>query len=155
MSTVCMFVISTINSTTINITKNKISDFAKSNNRGVTFCVDWQEPLLSAFTDEELVVSLKDSPNNTNCEMMLLPDNWYINGLTNSSPFSERAKFLKAIASIILEIVNSVDLYIFTSGTPAEELIKTTSKCECLVKCLVETVGEYGPDMGLHIVVRS
>ena len=154
MSSVCIFVVGKNECCVIDLIRNKVSAFAASNDRGANFCIGWEEPLCGMSLDGKLVISINDSPTDANCEMLLLPDNWHFNGVTNSSLFCERAAFLRGVADILLEFADDVELYIFESGSLAEDLAVSAVKTDNLVKCLAETVGKNGADLGVHFVLN-
>ena len=153
MSTICICVVNTRDDDTKFRVVESLQSIANASGRGVSFSIDWEEPLLSFLDETCCIAAFYDNPDLRNCEMLLLPDNWTINGFTNVLPFKIRARFLNDVASVLLKFNNYVDFYIGLSGTLPDEFINITVKREDLVNYLFETIGITGPDGGQHIRV--
>lgn len=151
MSLFCFFVFNMVEDKEINILKQEIKTLATQYDRDVNFFVDWSEPILSCIDINALVVNVLDSPKSNNCDFLLLPDDWYINGLTNSMDFKERMKFLQEIAQLMITKKCCVDVYLGQSGLLPEEYIHFTIKVNELIDFLQNTIGVGGIVDGMHI----
>lgn len=132
----------------------QIEILAKYYNRGITFTIDWTEPLASHIEKDALIINILDSPETDNCEVFLLPDGWYCNGETNYLSFRERMRFLQDICNIFINENYCIDLYIGQSGTNPSDFLEVTLKNNDLVEYLTKTVGTYGVEDGILISVN-
>lgn len=154
MSLICLCVVETIKMKLETEFYTQYLDMlAKQHKRGIKFCVDWSEPLLSSIQKDSFVVNVVDNPQADNCEMFLLPDGWYSNGNTNKVEFRERMKFLQELSGFFISRKHNVELYLGQSGTNLEDFFDVTLKINDLVDYLLKTVGVDGADDGVHISV--
>ena len=156
MSLFCLCVVEGI------IEKNKtvfyaqqIETLAKYYKCGITFTINWTEPLALHIEKDALIINILDSPETDNCELFLLPDGWYCNGETNQLSFKERMRFLQDICNVFINENYCIDLYFGQSGTEPREFFNVTLKNNELVEYLTKTVGTYGVDDGILISVNS
>ena len=156
MSLICLCVVKDVRcEKEKNFYIKQIEELAKQNKRGVKFYIDWFEPLLSYINKDSFVINILDSPKSDNCELLLLPDNWSINGISDKLSFRERICFLQDIAKVFVNRNHSVELYLSESGTCIEDFLNITLKINNLVNYLSESVGIYGIDDGLHISIET
>lgn len=102
--------------------KKQISHLLASQNLGVFFELSNDEPALSRFQSDDVVFcSLSDNFKVDNCEMLLLPDNCFSNGEQNTVPFQKRMKQIESVIKIILDSLQSVELFIGDSGVLWDE----------------------------------
>ena len=151
MSLFCLCVIDNFDKEDLLTYTNQIEMHAKEYNRGIKYEVDWPEPIVEHIKKDSLIINIVDCPENDNCEMFLLPDNWYFNESTNKLPFKDRIKFLQDISELFINNSCSVDIYLGQSGTNPEEFIDVWLKNSDLVDYLTNTIGVYGIDDGVHI----
>lgn len=108
-----------------------------------------EEPIIDEYLNS-FIISFADSKKHDNCEMLLLPDGWYHNGITSSTPFISRVRIIEsAIKELILQGCH-VDLFIGDSGTLYEEF----SHYKCNINefsHMISTKFANGIDIDLHI----
>lgn len=137
----------------VDLYEEQLREIAAKHLRGISFSIDWKEPIFECKKGEMLIFSLSDGPAQENCEMLLLPDGWYVNGRTNWQPFPQRMVVLHEIASMLLERMHRVEFYIGLSGTQPDEYVTRSVQQSGLVEELCETVGREGGEAGVHLVV--
>lgn len=130
-----------------------IENLAKHYKRGITFTIDWTEPIASHIEKDALVINILDSLKTDNCELFLLPDGWYFNGQTNYLSFKKRMRFLQDICNVFNNENYCINLYFGQSGTDPSEFLDVTLKNNDLAEYLTKTIGTYGIDDGIHICV--
>ncbi len=81
----------------------------------------YNEPLLARYMDKSIACSISDSALYDNCEMLLLPDQCWINGKTNDTSFLYRMKALGKALSEIEKYTETMELYMGESGTDPED----------------------------------
>lgn len=155
MSLICLCVVENVKKDgKIDFYTQQLETLAKRHKRGIKFSVDWPEPLLSHIQKDSLVINILDCPESDNCELFLLPDGWYCNGLTNNLAFRERMKFLQDISDVFINGQCGVEIYLGLSGTNPEDFFDVSLKNDVLTDYLAKTVGVDGIDSnGVHISV--
>ena len=84
---------------------------------GVFFNIDDYKLLHVEQNQFSFVCSFSDDYRFDNCEMLLLPDNCWLNGVrTNLVPFYERMELLGYVIEKIYALSDSVELYIGDTG---------------------------------------
>lgn len=100
----------------------KIQPIFEQNN---LFCfteIGYVEPFFSEFElSKYFVLSVADNKNYDNCEMLLVPDNCYINGEKSNSLFDNRMINLKNILIAFFAFTREVHLFIGDSGVLFDE----------------------------------
>ncbi len=119
--------------------------------RSMSNHIDWEEPILLNMKDDDFVININDSSESPNCEMLLLPDGWYVNGRTNNIPFRNRVRFLEELAEAIIETDHAVSFYLGLSGTVFDEFENCEVEQSKLGEFLTQLVGKTGVDTGFHI----
>ena len=114
--------------------------------------VDWNEPILSTVQDH-YICSITDGPNNTDCEMLLLPDGCFYNSKTNSLEFAKRIVLLQDIATTIINRNLSIMFFIGDSGELAEDYQTVTTPHRDLCNYLESTLNTIDTNSNLHIIV--
>ena len=153
MSLLCLCVIENIDKNDEILYSQQIEKISKLYGYGIKYGVDWIEPIASQIKCDSLIISITDCPTSNNCELFLLPDGWYANGQTNPLIFKERMIFLQEIASIFSTPKHTVNFYLAESGTDSKEYSETYLKSNELVCYLTNTVGVYGINTGVHIII--
>lgn len=154
MSLVCLCVIDNIEEKSDKFFCFKqIEELAEQYQCGIKCGVDWFEPFVSHIKKDSFVINIVDYPKYDNCEMFLLPDGWYNNGKSNKSLFVERIKLLQDVSSFLIDKNNSVSFYIAQSGTSFDEFSHITLKTNELTAYLAKTLGTYGLEDGVHIII--
>lgn len=156
MSSVCLCVIDNIKEKSDKLFCSKqIEELAKYYQCGIKCGVDWLEPFVSHIKKDSFVINIVDYPKCDNCEMFLLPDGWYNNGQSNKLPFIERIKLLQDISRFLLKKNNPVSFYIAQSGTSFDEFSHITLEINNLTDYLAKTIGTYGLEDGVHIIINQ
>ena len=154
MSLICLCIVKGLGkSGETDFYREPLKNLAKHYDRGIKFSVDWPEPLVLRLPQDALIINVSDRPESDNCERLLLPDNWYLNGQTNEVPFCERIKVLQEISAVFTDRQYRAEWYLGTSGTEPEDFSDTTVKNCDLTDHFVKTVGVHGADSGIHIIV--
>ncbi len=91
------------------------------------FCftdIGYSEPFFSEFElSKYFVLSVADNKNYDNCEMLLVPDNCYVNGEKSNSLFDNRMSNLKNILAAFFAFTREVHLFIGDSGVLFNEFM--------------------------------
>ena len=108
-----------------------------------------EEPIIDAYRNS-YIISFADSKNHDNCEMLLLPNGWYYNGITNSLTFIFRMGVIKRVINELIGQGCHVEFFVGDSGTLYDEF--------CHYECninefsqLIATKYADGIDIDLHI----
>ena len=153
MSLFCICVGGKVGDIDVHCLKQQIKSLARHYNCEVEFSVNWAEPILSCFDMDAFTINVLDNLMSNNCDFLLLPDDWYINGLTNSMKFKDRMLLLRDISQTIINVNNTVNIYLGQSGTLPEEFTHFSIKVEELINFLSNTIGNDGVFDGIHIEV--
>lgn len=153
MSSFCILYVSKLDNAKKEFYINQIQVLAKEYKRGVKFYINWCEPGLPIYENDMLIVNVLDSQTSDNCEMFLLPDGWYSNGVSAKSLFRDRVKFLEDTLFLFICNGDPVELYIGQSGIQPEEFLTITLRWNEVADYLTKTIGINGTDDGMHITV--
>lgn len=121
---------------------------------GVFLNLDFNEPVVENISKEALKFSVAESPNWDNCDKLLLPDNWYYNGMLPSVPFTSRMEYLYDIAQIFTSSNHTVKFYIATSGTPFDEYDMVYLRQDQFQHELNRLVGNRSGDISICFIVE-
>ena len=135
--------------------KKKLLRVAANNGRGISFQIDWHEPIVDALAHSDMMFSLSDSPKQEMCEMLLLPNGWYCNGETNSSSLQTRMCLLQELAAAILSDGLPVEYYIGLSGEPMEEYDTFTFTVSELPSKLENLIDSFTCEYAIHLIVHG
>ena len=155
MSRFCFCVISYNNDCEKKQLEERICIIVHNHNYGVTFGIDWDEPVVSSLKTNTLLVNITDSIDDPNSDMFLLPDEWILNGRRNTRCFNERMQILNDLASEFNSERRSVEFYIGDSGTEKSEFINIEVSKSQLVEVLKKTIGRLGDMIDVHIVLKA
>lgn len=133
--------------------KQQLSLVAVKYRRGITFKIDWHEPLVDALVDYGMIFSLSDSPESDNCEMLLLPDGCYFNEQTDNISLQKRMLFLQELSKVIIATGHSVEYYIGLSGTLTAEYDTFMVQNRDLPLFLEKVISSFSPIYAIHLVV--
>ena len=135
---------------------SKLKKAAENSNLGIFF----YDRIKEAFDDEHkgfVKASLSDNKVYDNCEMLLLPDDWYFNGRKNPKPFMSRMMIIRDLVSIIQSSNQNVELYVGESGVEENDFLEI----ECDANNLPNVMDEfyYSKDTcvesNLHICISN
>ena len=124
---------------------------------GVSFNIDWNEPIWDECDENMLFFSICDSSISANCEMLLLPDGWFYNGKMSSIPFADRMIFLQAIAAAVLNMGYSIEYYVGISGTLIEEYCESSVPLHNVADFITNNLYSYTDYVthSLHVIVEE
>jgi len=151
MSSLCLCIINGIEIAEKNVFVPKVELLAQNYKCNVDFCINWCEPILSDVKQDSFIVNIIDSSISKNCELFLLPDNWWFNGQTNKVGFRERIKLLEDIAGLFDLKKHSINIYLAESGTALDEFVNVSLKRDEISDYLTQTIGAHGIIEGIHI----
>ncbi len=147
-----LFIIKCEKSKDILTSVNEVLKICHNYNLGVFFDTDYYEPVFQHMNRENtLLISIADSAEYNNCDMLLLPDDCYINGKSNKRPFIERAAFIQKMVQSIFENAYSVEVFIGDSGTQLCEYHHQFTNIYGLIPVLMQMNSSHAPD--LHITL--
>lgn len=152
MSLICIGV-ALLQSPNIAIIKQKLSEVAVRHKRGITFGIDWYEPITDFINEDSFLFSLTDSPENDNCEMLLLPDNNFLNDKTNELPLGMRLQLLQDLSKVIIATGHYVEYYIGLSGTLTAEYDTFMVRNHDLPIFLEKVISSSAPSYAIHLIV--
>lgn len=112
------------------------------------------EPFLSKFDlSEYFVISISDNKIYDNCELLLLPDNCYLNGEKSNNPFDNRMRKLKNVLDVFLTFTSEIHLFIGDSGVLFEELMHLNITLDkfCMYAHKLNSIS--APD--IHFVIKQ
>lgn len=133
--------------------KEELERIAKRNRRGISFVIDWDEPVVELHKKDFLIANLTDQNDSDICEMLILPEGWYYNGETNVDSFLQRMCYLYEIAEYVLMDEPTVDFYVGSSGAEPNEFVCYETNLEHFLCCLTDTIGQSGTSKDIHIRV--
>ena len=121
MSRICIGVLHN-NDITPDRLRGELQTLLANTNLTISYKLSYNEPLLRHYVDKTcLIFSFSDNSHYDTCEMLLLPDNCFYNGIENMVPFHKRMQNVEAILTKILEHGSMIDLFIGDSGTQMNE----------------------------------
>lgn len=155
MSLICLCVTDINDQEEVLIYQDRLLGITKRHSRGVTFSIDWCEPIVETLKEGTMIINLVDSMDSDNCEMLLLPDGWYYGAHTNKFSFKQRMKFLYDVADVLLMDGHKAEFYIGLSGTNPDEFVEKTVRQDNFIDVLALTIGQAETDetQDYHIVV--
>ena len=154
MSAICFCITEIKDPVQIKRYQDKIINIANIYGRGVSFSIDWEEPLLERYADAYIIADFHDSPTESNCEMLIMPDHWQYNNKRNELSFRQRMALFQDVAAWATVQGYSMEFFIGNSGTNWNEFETIIVPAKHLTNVLIETVGESGSDADIHIVVK-
>lgn len=132
-----------------------VENMVKKYNWGVFHELFYTEPFLEDFCIEGyLLCSFSDNFEYDNCEMLLLPDNCYINGKNNVVPFQHRMLQMETILRAILTVVPRIDLFIGDSGTSLQNFIENSIEIHDFMK-MTRCLNSIAPPDIHYIITRD
>ena len=134
--------------------QDNIIHIAHTHGRGVSFSIDWEEPLLAHYSDAHVIADFRDSPTESNCEMLIIPDHWRYHDQRNELPFRQRMALFQEIAEWADAQGYPIEFFIGNSGTDWDEFETVVIPTKRLTELLMKTVGKSGSDADIHIIVR-
>ena len=121
MSKICIGVL-TINDSQPSILLEQLHSLLERYELTIFSELVYEEPFLNQYHMENVFVfSISDSKLYDNCEMLLLPDNCFLNGEKNDTPFEKRMRYLEEILLELLKNNDRIDMFIADSGTQFDE----------------------------------
>lgn len=79
-------------------------------------CIECFEQFSEQYDNSSFICSFSDDYRFDNCEMLLLPDNWWLDDKTNIVPFYTRMELLKQVIEKICKVADKVELYVGDAG---------------------------------------
>ncbi|MBR6610351.1 MAG: hypothetical protein IKK99_09065 [Oscillospiraceae bacterium] len=155
MSLFCICVVDIAKNNTTELYKQHLEKIARSHNRGIKFSINWDEPFMKNINNRAFIINLLDNPFSDNCEMLLLPDGWYYNGITNDISFVKRMQYIQEVVNVFRLENYNIDLYIGSSGMETDEFVEASVNYSDLINILVKTIGVDGPEEGMHIIIGT
>lgn len=102
----------------------KIQPIFEKNNLFCFTDIGYVEPFFSEFQlSKYFVLSVADNKNYDNCEMLLVPDNCYINGKKSNCLFDDRMSNLKNVLGTLFAFTREIHLFIGDSGVLFDEFM--------------------------------
>ena len=149
------FCIGIINLQSLKECKNIIINILEENNLACFFEFDYIEPFLKKYINEEKqFFSISDNKDFDNCEIFLLPDNCYFNGIQNHIPFDKRMGVLVDISNEILKSAEKIEFFIGDSGASFDEFENLDVNINSFKSNLLQKVNDYNCK-DLHFIVRT
>ena len=103
------------------ILKEQICDLLLSIGLGVSFSSNNYEPLIDHLRKTSIICFVADSTEHNNCELLLLPDNCFFNGMINEVPFKKRMGKIGAVITAVSSNSERIDLFFGYSGDRFED----------------------------------
>jgi hypothetical protein len=124
---------------------------------GVSFNLDWDEPIWDTCDENMLFFSICDSSISADCEMLFLPDGWFYNGKTNPIPLAYRMEFLQKIASVVLSMGYPIEFYVGTSGTMLRDYLESSVSLHNVGDFIANNLYSYTAyvNHSLHVIVEE
>lgn len=98
-----------------------ICNISNEYGKGVQFEIPNNEPFLHDYPCPDLMFTLSDSDDTTNCEWLLLPDGWWYNDKTNPEPFYQRMKVLQQLADQLRTMCRRMEILVGESGLDLDD----------------------------------
>lgn len=135
-------------------TKKQIDLLLNSFNLGIFYEQSNDEPVLSEFQNKSnIICSLSDNCIYNNCEMLLLPDNCFLNGKSNAVPFQERLSQIEEILKAILNNAQKIDLFIGDSGANWDDYVHYDINIHEFLRIASSLNSMNPPD--LHFIIKQ
>lgn len=154
MSKICIFVVTDICQECKASIENDILKFISEYNLGAFFDQDDNEPFLS-FYENCFTISIADSGRYNNCEFLMLPEGWSVAGKMPVFSFRKRMMILQEIASLIVNKICRVELFVGDSGNDYDDFMQFECNFMNVAKTLLNNYeAENGWSNNLHISIR-
>lgn len=154
MSMICVGVMTCRNTAEHTTIKLRLLRIAQSYNSVINFDINWSEPIMASLPISSCAFSVEDGNGSGNCEMLLLPEGWFVNGKTNNSSTIERMEFIQRIAENVIAEGIPIEFYIGTSGDLPEDYYSQSVDRHQLANFLASHIEKINSMESLHIIVR-
>lgn len=123
MSKICIIIFENNGSIYENFIR-KMQPIFEQNNLSCFSKIGYIEPFFVDFDlSKYFVISVSDNKSYDSCEMLLVPDNCYINGKKSNNSFDNKMNNLKNILAAFFAFTSEVHLFIGDSGVLFDEFM--------------------------------
>ena len=153
MSMICIGVVEMPDRRSYPDLESRISEIIQNHGFSARWAIDWKEPIVETFSNHPVIFSMVDGDEHDNCEMLLLPDHWVVNGKTNTVPARKRMQLFDDIAKYAISQYSKIDFYIGESGTLPDEYEQIQIDCLQLSAFLIDQLERLNTCLSLHITI--
>ena len=118
------------------IYQHRLENIAREHGRGVTFSVNWPEPIVEYLKGRYMLINLLDEEGCDNCQKLLAPEEGGYGAYTNNIALKQRMKFLQDIADALLDGKHKAEFYIGLSGTNPDDFLEVVVNQKDLIEYL-------------------
>lgn len=108
-----------------------------------------------AYIKESFVISLADTSQYNNCEMLFLEDDHFSNEKYNDIPFMKRMSRLAETLKKVLNITKKAEIYIGVSGDEYEDFEIIQSDIDDFPRLMDEKYNNYIIYKSLHFIFNN